>query len=456
MYRLVMPDRVHIDETIDLYGATLGQGAYVDGYLIEHLVDSGGHGAVYRARHASTGTPAAIKLLHARLAGIPTLLARFRQEVLTLRAVEHPNIVRLYSSGTLDDGRPFYTMEWLAGQTLADELAARGRLSIRDALLTASHVADALAAAHERGVIHRDIKARNVIVLDPDQRKIKVIDFGVAKVSDTVTRTPVATTTTLLGSPATMAPEQLRGEPVDARTDVYGLGILLFHMLTGRLPFEAGDASALEDQHLHAPPPAASDFAPVPRGLDHVIARAMAKHRAERYPTVAALIADAWAAVENAPAQMPCTALYVHASEAPRAPVQGEVRPDVGQLSDDAFDDAFDDALDDALDHARARIAGAGLCIAWETPSGMLAVSVGNEPRSVAAVLDCALAICHPALVVAIHCDIAELEGGQPTAGPLLHLGAWLPAPVAGRIRLTAAALAACGGQLDDPRVLSD
>ena len=444
MYRVVMPDRVHVDEIIDLYGATLGEGAYVDGYLIERLVDSGGHGAVYRARHAGTGAPAAIKLLHAHLAGIPTLLARFRQEVLTLRAIEHPNIVRLYSSGTLDDGRPFYVMEWLAGQTLADELAARGRLSVRDALLTASHVADALAAAHERGVVHRDIKARNVVVLDPDQRQIKVIDFGVAKVSDTVTRAPVATTTTLLGSPATMAPEQLRGDPVDARTDVYGLGILLFHMLTGRLPFEASDASALEDKHLHAPPPAVSDFAPVRRGLDPVIARALAKDRAERYPGVAALVAEAWAAVEDERVQVPCTGLYVHASEAHAA----------GNL--DHGDDYDDDALDPGLDHARARITSAGSTIAWETASGMLAVSIGSEPRSVAAVLDCALAICHPALVVAIHCDIAELEGGQPTAGPLLHLGAWLPAPVPGRIRLTAAALRAYGGRPDDPRVLSD
>ena len=315
MYREVMADRVHADEIIDLYGATLGRGAYVDGYLIERLVDSGGHGAVYRARHAGTGAPAAIKLLHAHLAQLPTLRARFQQEVLTLRAIAHPNIVRLYSSGTLDDSRPFYTMEWLAGQTLADELAARGRLSVRDALLTASHVADALAAAHARGVIHRDIKSRNVIVLDPDQRQIKVIDFGVAKVSDTVTRTPVATTTTLLGSPATMAPEQLRGDPVDARTDVYGLGILLFHMLTGRLPFEASDASALEDKHLHAPPPSVSALAPVRRAFDHVIARALAKDKAERYPGVAALVAEAWAAAEHEPVQVPCTALYVHASE---------------------------------------------------------------------------------------------------------------------------------------------
>jgi serine/threonine protein kinase len=448
MYRVAMPDRVDVDEIIDLYGATLGQGAYVDGYLIEALVDSGGHGAVYRARHAGTGATAAIKLLHARLVGIPTLLARFRQEALTLRAIEHPNIVRLYSSGTLDDGRPFYAMEWLAGQTLADELAARGRLSVRDALLTASHVADALAVAHQRGVIHRDIKARNVIVLDPDQRQIKVIDFGVAKVSDTVTRTPVATTTTLLGSPATMAPEQLRGEPVDARTDVYGLGILLFQMLTGRLPFEASDASALEDKHLHAPPPAASDFAPVRRGLDLVIARALAKDRADRYPGVAALIADAWAAAEDERAPVPCTALYVHASEASHA---------AGDLDhgDDHDDDALD-ALDAALERARDRITSAGLTIAWETAGGMLAVSIGSAPGSVAAALDCALAICHPALVVAIHVDIAEIEGGLPTAGPLLHLGAWLPAPVPGRIRLTAAALRACGGRPDDPRVLSD
>jgi serine/threonine-protein kinase len=452
MYRVVMADRVHADEIIELYGATLGQGAYVDGYLIERLVDSGGHGAVYRARHAGTGAPAAIKLLHVHLAHIPTLRARFQQEVLTLRAIEHPNIVRLFSAGTLDDGRPFYAMEWLAGLTLADELAARGRLSVRDALLTASHVADALAAAHTRGVVHRDVKARNVIVLDPDQRQIKVIDFGVAKVSDAVTRTPVATTTTLLGSPATMAPEQLRGEPVDARTDVYGLGILLFHMLTGRLPFEASDASAMEDKHLHAPPPAVSALAPVRRGLDHVIARALAKDKAERYPGVAALVAEAWAAAEDERAQVPCTALYVHASDALQAPGDPGDGPDL-----DAPDDDLDDALDAALDHALAQITGAGLTIAWETAGGVLGILIGGEPRSVAAVLDCALSICHPALVIAIHVDIAEIDGGQATAGPLLHLGAWLPALVAGRIRLTAAALSACaGGRPDDPRVLSD
>jgi serine/threonine-protein kinase len=454
MYPVVMADHVHQDAVIDLYGPTLGQGAYVDGYLIEHLVDSGGHGAVYRARHARTGAAAAIKLLHAHLVGIPSLLARFQQEVLTLRAIEHPNIVRLFSAGTLDDGRPFYSMEWLAGQTLADELATRGRLSVRDALLTASHVADALAAAHAKGVIHRDVKARNVIVLAPDERQIKVIDFGVAKVSDTVTRTPVATTTTLLGSPATMAPEQLRGDPVCARTDVYGLGILLFHMLTGRLPFEASDASALEDKHLHAPPPSASALAPVPRGLDDVIARALAKDKAERYPGVAALIAEAWAAAEDERAQMPCIALYVHASES-----SGGAGSDVDVPVDENADD-LDDALDAALAHAMVQITAAGMTIVWETAAGMLGIVTDTEPRSVAAVLDCALAICHPALVIAIHVDVVEIDGGQVTAGPVLHLGAWLPPLVPGRIRLTAAARSACndqpGDQLDDPRVLSD
>ena len=451
MYPVVMADNVQKDEIIDLYGPTLGQGAYVDGYLIEHLVDSGGHGAVYRARHARTGAPAAIKLLHAHLVGIPTLLARFQQEVLTLRAIEHPNIVRLFSAGTLDDGRPFYTMEWLAGQTLADELAARGRLSVRDALLTASQVAEALAAAHERGVIHRDIKARNVVVLAPDQRQIKIIDFGVAKVSDAVTRTPVANTTTLLGSPATMAPEQLRGDVVAARTDVYGLGLLLFHMLTGRLPFEASDASALEDKHLHAPPPAVSALAPVRRGLDHVIARALAKDKAERHPGVTALVAEAWAAAEDEPKQMPCTALYVHASE-----VSGDAGGDLDGNIDD-LDDDVDDALDTALDQAMAQITAAGLTIAWETAAGVLGIATGSEPDGVAAVLDCALAVCHPALVIAIHVDVVKVDGGQITAGPALHLGAWLPPLVPGRIRLTAAARSACAGaRRHDPRVLSD
>lgn len=420
------------EAVIELYGATLGEGAYVGGYLIEHRVGTGGHGAVYRARHAVTGAPAAIKLLHAHLQRSTMLRARFAQEAATLAALDHPGIVRVSDTGTLDDGRPFYVMEWIPGQTLADELAQRGRLSVQEALLTSAHIGDALAAAHASGVVHRDLKARNVIIMDASTRQLKVIDFGVAKVSSPLIATTVHSTASLVGSPATMAPEQLRGEPVDSRTDVYGMGILLFRMITGRLPFEASDLVELEERQMHAPPPAASALAGTPVRLDGVIARAMAKDKAARHASVEDFLADAWAAVQ-APAAAPAvgTAICVR------------IR-----------DDGEDDTLDEALDAAAARMRDAGLTIALELGDGVLGVIPGGDADTVARVIACAQAICAPALALAVHLDQAECDGDAVAGGPLLDLARWLPAPDFGRIVITAGAAARCpAAQLSDPRL---
>lgn len=429
---------------IELYGATLGEGAYVGGYLIEHLVGSGGHGAVYRARHAVTGAPAAIKLLHARLQRSTMLRARFAQEAAALAALDHPGIVRVSGTGTLDDGRPFYVMEWIPGQTLADELSRRGRLTVQEALLTCAHVGEALAAAHARGVVHRDLKARNVIIVDAATRQLKLIDFGVAKVSSPLITTTVHTTATVIGSPATMAPEQLRGEPVDSRTDVYGLGILLFQMITGRLPFVGSDLVDLEERQMHAPPPSASALVGTPARLDAVIARAMAKDKAARHASAEEFLADAWAAVQG-PAPGTAQGPAVGTALCARVRANGD---------DDRDDDRDDDALDDALDAAAARMRDAGLTIALELGDGVLGVLAGGDADSVARVLACAQALCDPALALAVHLDEAELEGDTVTGGPLLDLARWLPAPVFGQIALTAGAAARCpAAQLSDPRL---
>jgi predicted Ser/Thr protein kinase len=441
---------------IELYGATLGEGAYVGGYVIEHLVGSGGHGAVYRARHAATGALAAIKLLHARLQRSTMLRARFAQEAATLAALDHAGIVRVSGTGTLDDGRPFYVMEWIPGQTLAEELSRRGRLSVQEALLTCAHVGEALAAAHARGVVHRDLKARNVIIVDAATRQLKLIDFGVAKVSSPLIATTVHTTATVIGSPATMAPEQLRGEPVDSRTDVYGLGILLFQMITGRLPFAGSDLVELEERQMHAPPPAASALVGTPVRLDAVIARAMAKDKAARHASAEDFLADAWAAVQGPPvgtAQGPPVGTALCARVRADGDAGGEAGGDAGGEAG-GENRRDDDALDQALDDAAARMRDAGLTIALELGDGVLGVLAGGDGDTVARVLACAQALCHPALALTVHLDQAELDGDTVTGGPLLDLARWLPAPVFGRIALTAGAAAQCpAAQLSDPRL---
>jgi len=279
----------------------LAAGALVDDWLVVRALSHGGFGTVYEVRHRVDHTPAALKLLHAHLARSPEMLARFDREIRVVRGLHHPNIVELVAAGFSATGQPYLCMELLDGENLASLLRRRGPMAPELAVETLAPLCDGLATAHDRGIVHRDIKASNVMVCraPPEQLgRVVLLDFGISKLSDALAP-ELTQSNEQLGTPACMAPEQIVGGRVDARTDVYGLGVLFFKMLTGRLPFQHASPKTTQLLHLHARRPPASAHAPVPALLDDVLACAMAIDPDERFATPRALIAAARAAIRD-------------------------------------------------------------------------------------------------------------------------------------------------------------
>ncbi|ACY16848.1 serine/threonine-protein kinase [Haliangium ochraceum] len=289
-------------EVVELYGDILAPGAVVSQYAIDALVVEGGFAAVYRAQPLSGSGPAvAVKVLRQPLAASPRMVERFEHEALALERLQHPNIVELRELGALADGRPYLIMEWIAGHSLAEELAARGPLAPGEALAVLRELGGALAAAHALGIVHRDLKAQNILAQPRgDWFAIKLIDFGIAKLVGDDDRHQAFTTRTMVGTPATMAPEQIMSRSVDERTDIYALGLLAYQMVTGRLPFEGANAVELEELHLSAPPPPASERAPVSAAFDAALARALAKEKRDRFADVGGFLRAIEAALESA------------------------------------------------------------------------------------------------------------------------------------------------------------
>ena len=267
----------------------LAPGALAGAWQVERLLARGGHGVIYVAVHRDTGRRAALKVLSRRFAASPEMAARFVREGRVLSRLSHPNVVRYLELGLLLDGRAFCAMELLEGQTLHDLVSARGRLAPSESLALLEPVCAALDAAHRAGVVHRDVKASNVIVATGDPPLVKLLDFGVARPAEAAGEA-LTTVGERLGSAHAMAPEQIRGGPVDARTDVYALGVLLYQLLTGALPFWSDDPHELDRLQLDAPPPRAGLVAPVPPAVDAVIERALAKRPDDRHPSAVAFL----------------------------------------------------------------------------------------------------------------------------------------------------------------------
>jgi serine/threonine-protein kinase len=272
------------------YGPDLAPGLIVDKYVVEDQLGRGGFATVYRVRHTVLGRPAALKVLHAHLVHSPQALKRLLREARAANRIRHPNIVDIYDFGDLPDGRPYFVMEWLEGRTLAEHLHLTGPFSLPQLLELAEELCDALAAAHQVGVVHRDLKAENVILLPAGAGlRVKLIDFSIAKLLEGDGHAAASRLTESgvhLGTPICMAPEQIRGEPVDARTDIYGLGVLLYEMATGRPPFEGATDPDTEQLHLYAEPPLASQQVAAAAPIDTIIRRCLQKHPAERFPSV--------------------------------------------------------------------------------------------------------------------------------------------------------------------------
>ena len=272
----------------------LAAGDVVDDWVVASELGSGGFGAVYAARHRRTGEICALKLLHAHLMSSAEMVARFQREIRLIQLLDHPSIVRLVASGALADGRPYLCMELVDGDELGAVITSRGHLTPAEALDVLDPLCDALALAHARGVIHRDVKAGNVIVCGDG--RIVLLDFGIAKLSDAFA-TELTATSQSLGTPSCMAPEQIYGRRTDARTDVYGVGALLFHMLTGQQPLVDASPTMTQYLHLHARRPRVSSVVPMPTRFYDIVIRAMAIDPAERFGDTRELLAVARAAV---------------------------------------------------------------------------------------------------------------------------------------------------------------
>lgn len=256
-------------------------------YQLQGVIATGGFGTVFRAYDRALERGAALKVLHPYLVASQDAMARFAREAQAVRALAHPNVVEIYDVGLMPDGRPYFAMDLLSGKDLEQRLSKEGLFSAEAALEILEPLASALTTAHAQRIIHRDVKASNVFL---DERegtsRVKLLDFGVAKILDHP-GTESLTTRQRVGTPSCMAPEQIDGRPVDARTDVYGLGILAYHMLTGQPPFVGSSASTTCYLHVHAPRPRASYLAMVPPAVDDVVMRAMHQDPAGRFASAA-------------------------------------------------------------------------------------------------------------------------------------------------------------------------
>ncbi|WP_437720056.1 serine/threonine-protein kinase [Sorangium sp. So ce861] len=353
-------------------GGALPAGAVVGGYLLDEVRLAGGFGVVHRAWPIGGGAAVALKVLRRELSLLPAMLRRFQQEAEVLARLRHPSIVEVRGVGALDDGRPYIAMEWIDGRTLAAELRARGALSPAEAVALLEEVCGALAAAHAIGVVHRDVKAQNVMIRPPagggGARGVKLVDFGIAKLLHPA---PGArgerSSSVILGTPLTMAPEQILGGAVDARTDIYAVGLLAYQLVTAELPFQGADAVETEEMHLRAPPPRPSERAPVSAAFDAVVRRCLAKEPADRYASVPELLAALRGAV---------AAPGLGAAAAASAGDDGSSAALLVEARLAAPDDAGDDALADVerlLQAARAALFRLGATLVAESADALLA-----------------------------------------------------------------------------------
>ena len=308
--------KVSSDSDDPLIGRTL-QG----GYVILELVGIGGMGRVYRAEQTNLGRTVAVKIIHPHLVGEENAAARFITEARAASRLNHPNSVAVIDFGKTQDGQLYLVMEFLRGKDLARVAYEEGPLSFRRIVNVLRQTLAALSEAHHLGIIHRDLKPENII-LEPMRTGgdfVKVVDFGLAKVREAEDKPSITSPGIVCGTPEYMSPEQGRGDPIDARSDLYAVGVIMYQMLTGRLPFEAESPTQVVLMHIGTPPTDPRKVAPerqIPEALVNVLLMAMAKDSSHRFSDAdefSEALADAMAQVEGsastraaASAQMKC------------------------------------------------------------------------------------------------------------------------------------------------------
>jgi len=277
------------------------------GYLILELVGIGGMGRVYRAEQTALGRTVAVKIIHPHLVGEENAAARFITESRAASRLNHPNSVGIIDFGKSPDGQMYLVMEFLRGRDLARVTYEDGPLPFRRIVDVLRQTLAALAEAHSEQIIHRDLKPENII-LEPVRSGgdfVKVVDFGLAKIRADAQQPSITSPGIVCGTPEYMSPEQARGDPLDARSDIYAVGVILFQLLTGKLPFEAESPTQVVLAHLTQPPPDPRTIAPdraIPPALVDVVLKALAKDQKERHQDadeLSAALAEALAVIED-------------------------------------------------------------------------------------------------------------------------------------------------------------
>ncbi len=373
------------------------------GYRIDRLIGEGGFGQVWRALRERDGMLVAIKVLHLELIRSNDALRRFERELEAIGRLDHRNVVRALDHGTLDDGRPYLVLEYIEGPSLRDVIHERGSLPPHETLAILEPLCDALTQAHAVELVHRDVKASNVILgHDAHGPRPVLLDFGLVKLLD-AEGPGLTSSRSMLGTPAAMAPEQMKGLPVNAATDVYAIGLLAYHMLTGAPAFAGTPGVVQSYLQIHGPRPRPSAKVDIDPAIDEPIVRALAPDPKARYASPRELVDALRAIIEpsNASAEQDVVTLYVEGG-----PVE--------------------------LAQAATFAANAGMTIAMTAPDSLIAVA----PKLDVADARNRLEQIARAAKVALGTSRATICGGV-VDGPALDVEAWAPYPLEGGLWIT-------------------
>jgi serine/threonine-protein kinase len=298
-----------VPPTVIATGSLIGR--VIDGkYEILSALGEGGMGAVYVARRVLIGDEVAVKVLHTNLASDDTFVERFRREARAAAQLHHPNVVTIHDYGESHGagGFAYIVMELVRGESLRDLLRREGRLEATRAVTLMRDICAGVGAAHRRGIVHRDIKPDNIIVMPADEdsatERVKVVDFGIAKLRDMAHDATLTQAGAMVGTPFYMSPEQCKGEHLDARADVYSLGALLYEMLAGGPPFVSPSLTGIILKHINEPPPPMPQELRVPPALQAAVMRALAKDPNARQADATEFARDLYAALTQAPATL--------------------------------------------------------------------------------------------------------------------------------------------------------